>query len=116
MTGWSFECHRTGVDDAYVGIDSFGQKCVQGNRSKHDGCTSLQAGEISRTCGALISLYFTFEGSNTTIGTLFPLLPQSIQDLNQGIIALVINLVVMTVVSLITKDNVSIDDRQSRVA
>ncbi|MFP3415818.1 sodium:solute symporter family protein, partial [Bacillus sp. SIMBA_074] len=54
--------------------------------------------------------------SNTTIGTLFPLLPQSIQDLNQGIIALLINLVVMTIVSLITKDNVSIDDRQSRVA
>lgn len=54
--------------------------------------------------------------SKTTIGTLFPLLPQSIQDLNQGIIALAINLVVMTIVSLMTKDNVSIDDRQSRVA
>lgn len=54
--------------------------------------------------------------SKSTIGTLFPFLPQSVQDLNVGIIALIVNLVVMTVVSLVTKSNVSIDDKKVRAA
>ncbi|KAB2336717.1 sodium:solute symporter [Cytobacillus depressus] len=40
--------------------------------------------------------------SHTTIGTLFPSLPQFIKDLNVGVIALVMNLIVMIVVSLVT--------------
>ena len=44
--------------------------------------------------------YITISGS--TIGTLFPTLPQAAKDLNVGIIALVINFIVMIVVSLIS--------------
>jgi SSS family solute:Na+ symporter len=40
--------------------------------------------------------------TKTTIGTLFPALPQAIQDLNVGIVALFVNVVVMTLVSLAT--------------
>jgi solute:Na+ symporter, SSS family len=41
--------------------------------------------------------------TNSTIGTLFPSLPQFIKDLNVGVIALVVNIVVMVVVSLVTQ-------------
>ena len=44
--------------------------------------------------------YITISGS--TIGTLFPSLPQAAKDLNVGIIALVINFIVMILVSLIS--------------
>ncbi len=44
--------------------------------------------------------YITISGS--TIGTLFPTLPQAAKDLNVGIIALVINFIIMIVVSLIS--------------
>ncbi|KLU67561.1 MULTISPECIES: sodium:solute symporter [Desulfosporosinus] len=40
--------------------------------------------------------------SNITVGTIFPSLPQAVKDLNVGIIALVVNIVVMAIVSLAT--------------
>jgi SSS family solute:Na+ symporter len=46
---------------------------------------------------ALISL------TNTTVGTLFPALPQAVKDLNIGIVALVANIVVLIVVSAATQ-------------
>ncbi|WP_342602237.1 sodium:solute symporter [Peribacillus sp. FSL E2-0159] len=42
--------------------------------------------------------------SKTTIGTLFPLFPQWVKDINVGIIALTLNVIVMTVVSMVTKN------------
>ncbi|CAH0179528.1 hypothetical protein SRABI96_01395 [Peribacillus sp. Bi96] len=42
--------------------------------------------------------------SKTTIATLFPLFPQWVKDINVGIIALTINVIVMTVVSMVTKN------------
>jgi SSS family solute:Na+ symporter len=54
--------------------------------------------------------------SKSTIGTLFPSLPQAVQDLNVGIIALIINVVVMSVVSLATKGSISVDNKKSQVA
>jgi len=51
--------------------------------------------------GVLTVAYITISG--TTVGSLFPFLPQAIKDFNVGIIALIINLVVLTAVSLATK-------------
>ncbi|GKU83111.1 sodium:solute symporter [Niallia sp. NCCP-28] len=51
--------------------------------------------------GVLTVAYVTISG--TTIGSLFPFLPQAIQDFNVGIIALIINLVVLIVVSFATR-------------
>jgi solute:Na+ symporter, SSS family len=45
--------------------------------------------------------------SKTTVGTLFPSLPQSIQDLNVGVIALVVNIVFLVVVSAATRKAVA---------
>ena len=52
-------------------------------------------------CGIATVAYITISGS--TIGTLFPALPQAAKDLNVGIIALVINFIVMIAVSLLTR-------------
>lgn len=52
-------------------------------------------------CGVLATFYMTL--TNTTIGTLFPELPQAFKDLNSGIIALLINVAVMLVVSFATR-------------
>ncbi|WP_018131823.1 sodium:solute symporter family protein [Effusibacillus pohliae] len=41
--------------------------------------------------------------SNTTIGTLFPSLPQAVQDLNVGIVAMLVNVAVLLAVSLVTR-------------
>jgi solute:Na+ symporter, SSS family len=51
--------------------------------------------------------------TNSTIGTLFPALPQVIKDLNVGIIALVVNVVVMVAVSAATR-SVAIDTDKSK--
>lgn len=48
--------------------------------------------------------------TNSTIGTLFPFLPQFMQDLNDGIVALIVNVVVMMVVSLCLKSAIKIED------
>ena len=52
-------------------------------------------------CGLAIVTYITI--SQSTIGTLFPSLPQAAKDLNVGIIALAVNFIVMMVVSLAFK-------------
>ena len=51
--------------------------------------------------GLLIVTYITI--SQSTIGTLLPFLPQAAKDLNVGIIALLVNFIVMITVSLISK-------------
>ncbi len=45
------------------------------------------------------------ELGNIKISQLFPYLPQAIKDLNVGIIALFVNVVVLVVVSVMTKNN-----------
>jgi solute:Na+ symporter, SSS family len=54
--------------------------------------------------GVATVAYITITSSS--IGTLFPSLPQSIKDLNVGVIALVVNVVVMVVVSVATRNSV----------
>jgi SSS family solute:Na+ symporter len=56
------------------------------------------AGIIS---GVATVAYITI--SKSTIGTLFPSLPQYIKDLNVGVIALIINIVCLVIVSLLTR-------------
>ncbi|MBV7504607.1 sodium:solute symporter [Bacillus sp. sid0103] len=51
--------------------------------------------------GVFTVAYITISAS--TIGTLFPALPQFVKDLNVGVIALIINLVVTFAVSFVTK-------------
>jgi solute:Na+ symporter, SSS family len=71
-----------------------------------------QGAFIGILAGVLTVAYITI--SNSTIGTLFPSLPQAVKDLNVGIIALVVNVVVMTVVSLVTKSSsVSVQEGKS---
>lgn len=53
--------------------------------------------------GLSIVTYITI--SQSTIGTLLPFLPQAAKDLNVGIIALLVNFIVMITVSLISKKN-----------
>lgn len=55
--------------------------------------------------GVLTVSYVTISGS--TVGKLFPFLPQAMKDFNVGIIALLVNLIVLTVVSLLTQGMVS---------
>ncbi|UOF91313.1 sodium:solute symporter [Fodinisporobacter ferrooxydans] len=52
--------------------------------------------------GVLTVAYTTI--ANTSIGKLFPTFPQQIKDLNIGIVAMIVNVVVLVVVSLITKN------------
>jgi solute:Na+ symporter, SSS family len=54
--------------------------------------------------GVVITAVLTF--TKTTIGSLFPELPEVVRDLNVGIIALVANVVVMVVVSAVTRSGV----------
>lgn len=53
------------------------------------------------TGGILVSI---IDLGNIKIGQIFPYLPQVIKDLNHGIIALIANIVVLVVVSLMTKN------------
>ncbi|NOU72458.1 sodium:solute symporter family protein [Paenibacillus sp. LMG 31458] len=52
------------------------------------------------TGGALVSF---MDLGNMNIGRLFPYLPQAMKDLNDGIIALFFNLIILVIVSLMTK-------------
>jgi solute:Na+ symporter, SSS family len=61
--------------------------------------------------GVVTVAYITLSGSS--IGTLFPSLPQAVQDLNVGIIALIVNIVVTVVVSWIPTRSVSVDTEKS---
>ena len=49
----------------------------------------------------VVAAVLTF--THATIGTLIPGLPQAIQDINVGIIALVANIVVLVVVSAVSR-------------
>jgi SSS family solute:Na+ symporter len=62
--------------------------------TKYGACAGIVAGIAS-------VMYITI--TETTLGTLFPALPQIIKDTNVGVISLFINLVVLMVVSLATK-------------
>jgi SSS family solute:Na+ symporter len=53
--------------------------------------------------------------TNTTIGILFPALPQAIQDLNVGVIALFVNVAVMILVSLATRRTSVADKKNGQV-
>ncbi|RDZ14732.1 sodium:solute symporter [Priestia megaterium] len=53
--------------------------------------------------GIIVVAYITISGS--TIGTLFPSLPQQMKDINVGFIALLVNFIVMWGVSMLTKKN-----------
>jgi solute:Na+ symporter, SSS family len=64
--------------------------------------------------GVFTVAYITISAS--TVGTLFPALPQFIKDLNVGVIALVINLVVTFVVSFVTKSASAANNTNERVA
>jgi SSS family solute:Na+ symporter len=57
--------------------------------------------------------YVTISGS--TVGTMFPALPQWVKDLNVGVVALVINIIVTTIVSAVTKSG-SAKNTSERVA
>lgn len=63
--------------------------------TKHGAFAGIIAG------GVLVSI---MELGNMKIGQLFPYLPQAIKDLNVGIIALFVNIAVLVVVSLMTKN------------
>ncbi len=60
-----------------------------------------QGAIVGMAIGLLVVAYITLSGS--TIATMFPSFPQYIKDLNVGIIALLMNMIVMFVVSGITK-------------
>ncbi|NHM30693.1 sodium:solute symporter family protein [Neobacillus terrae] len=60
-----------------------------------------QGAMVGIIVGELTVLYVTITSS--TVGTLFPSLPQMVKDLNVGIIALILNIVAMTIVSVVTQ-------------
>ena len=51
--------------------------------------------------GVLVAAWLTF--THTTIGTLLPVLPQAIKDLNVGVVALIVNVAVLAAVSAATR-------------
>jgi SSS family solute:Na+ symporter len=61
-----------------------------------------QGAAVGMITGMLVAGYITLNGAS--IGTLFPSLPQAIQELNTGIIALVVNVSAMIIVSLLTRN------------
>lgn len=58
--------------------------------------------------GVFTVAYITISGS--TIGTLFPSLPQFVKDLNVGVVALIVNLIVTFGVSALTKPQATVED------
>ncbi|MFP5113072.1 sodium:solute symporter family protein [Bacillaceae bacterium C204] len=64
--------------------------------------------------GVFTVAYITISAS--TVGTLFPALPQFVKDLNVGVIALIINLVVTFAVSLVTISMNAAKNTNERVA
>ncbi|WP_026692995.1 sodium:solute symporter family protein [Peribacillus kribbensis] len=61
--------------------------------------------------GVATVTYVSITGA--TVGTMLPFLPQAIKDMNVGIIAMVINLIVLAIVSLATK-NVSVTTAKTK--
>ncbi|MEH7308928.1 sodium:solute symporter family protein [Neobacillus drentensis] len=64
--------------------------------------------------GVFTVAYITISAS--TIGTLFPALPQFVKDLNVGVIALIINLVVTFAVSFVTRSANAANNTNEHVA
>jgi solute:Na+ symporter, SSS family len=64
--------------------------------------------------GVFTVAYITISAS--TVGTLFPALPQFVKDLNVGVVALIINLVVTFGVSFVTKSTSAANNPNERVA
>lgn len=62
---------------------------------------SKQAAFAGILAGVLTVTYITV--TNSSVGSLFPFLPQAVKDLNVGIVAMIINLVVLLVVSILTR-------------
>ncbi len=56
--------------------------------------------------GVVVAAWLTF--SHASIGTLAPFLPQGIKDLNVGIVALILNIVVLVLVSAATRARVAV--------
>jgi len=67
-----------------------------------------QAAFAGILAGVLTVTYVT--ATNSSVGSLFPFLPQAIKDLNVGIIALIVNIVVLLGVSLLTR-SMSVNQR-----
>ncbi|MBM7643951.1 SSS family solute:Na+ symporter [Scopulibacillus daqui] len=64
--------------------------------------------------GIAVVAYTTISGA--AIASLFPSLPQAFKDLNIGVVAMVVNIVVMAVVSLVTKKSRSVQiDEEAEV-
>ena len=63
-------------------------------------------------CGVLTVAYVTV--SNVTIATMFPAWPSVLKDLNIGIVALAINIVVMFAVTFVTKGLPASDARSAK--
>ncbi|NGQ96186.1 sodium:solute symporter [Brevibacillus sp. SYP-B805] len=73
-----------------------------------------QGAAVGILAGVATVAYITI--SNSTIGTLFPSLPQAVKDLNVGIVALIVNVVLMTVVSLLTGSGAAVGSKKEMVA
>jgi SSS family solute:Na+ symporter len=60
-----------------------------------------QGAAAGMIAGVITVAYITI--TNATIGTMMPALPQVLKDLNSGIIALGVNIIIMLIVSAFTK-------------
>ncbi|WP_427126689.1 sodium:solute symporter family protein [Priestia megaterium] len=70
---------------------------------KKNNFVTKQGAAWGIVAGIIVVAYITISGS--TIGTLFPSLPQQMKDINVGFIALLVNFIVMWAVSMLTKKN-----------
>ncbi|MDN4525839.1 sodium:solute symporter family protein [Fictibacillus fluitans] len=62
--------------------------------------------------GVATVAYVTITGE--TVGTIFPFLPQAIQDFNVGIIAMIVNLIVLCAVSAFTKSTAVVNTKAEK--
>lgn len=62
--------------------------------------------------GVATVTYITITGK--TVGSIFPFLPQAIQDFNVGIIAMIVNLMVLFVVSAVTKSTAVVNTKTEK--
>lgn len=66
-----------------------------------NNAVTKQGAAAGMIAGVITVAYMTI--TNATIGTLLPALPQVLKDLNAGIIALAVNVIIMLIVSVFTK-------------
>lgn len=69
---------------------------------------------VGMISGVIAVTYMTL--TQATIATLFPSLPQVMKDLNSGIIALLINVVITVIVSLVTSKNAKSNNVNAKTA